>query len=47
MQSNHAQLVERLVSGKMSKPQFMDTEAQIIKKRDEAVEKLNQYVNTL
>ena len=47
IQSNHAQLVERLVGGKMNKPQFVDVEAVLIKKRDEIVEKFNHLVNTL
>lgn len=47
LQSNNAQLVERLVSGKISKPQFVDAEALLAKKRDEVVEKLNHVVNML
>ncbi|EFX75282.1 hypothetical protein DAPPUDRAFT_226428 [Daphnia pulex] len=46
-QSTHAQLVERLVGGKINKPQFVDAEAILIKKRDELVEKLNHLINTL
>lgn len=46
-QSTHAQLVERLVSGKINKAQFVDAEALLTKKRDELVEKLNHLINTL
>ena len=46
-QSTHAQLVERLVGGKINKPQFVDAETTLIKKRDELVEKLNHLINTL
>lgn len=47
MQTNHGMLAERWASGKMSRPQFAESEAQLIKKKEDLAEKLAQLVNTL
>ncbi len=39
-QANQSQLVEKLVSGKMPKHQFVDQESGIIRKKEEAKERI-------
>ena len=39
-----AGLVEKLVSGKMAKQQFIDQEAGILRKKEEALDRINQLL---
>ena len=43
----HAQLVERLVGGKVSKPQFIETEAMLHRRKEDLLEKMTQSINSL
>lgn len=47
MQTNHGTLIERWAAGKMSRPQFVETESQLMKKKQELAEKLAQLVSTI
>nr|CAG4643152.1 EOG090X04O4 [Ilyocryptus agilis] len=47
LQTNHGLLVERLLSSKMSKLQFLESESQILKRKEEMAEKLAHLINTL
>ncbi len=41
-QANQAQLAEKLVTGKLPKQQFIDQESVVLRKKDEAKEKIAQ-----
>ena len=43
-QTNQSGLVEKLVSGKLGKQQFIDQEGVIVKKKDECLEKMNSIL---
>ena len=43
-QANQSGLVEKLVSGKLGKQQFIDQEGAIVKKKDECLEKMNSIL---
>ena len=45
--TNHGNLVERLVCGKMNKQQFLDAEVNVSKKKELLAEKLNQLVGSI
>ena len=44
--SFQAGLVEKLVSGKLAKQQFVDQESAIMKKKEETIEKINSIVKS-
>jgi len=46
-QTNQSGLVEKLVSGKLGKQQFIDQEGAIVKKKDECLEKMNSILGHL
>ena len=43
-QTNQSGLVEKLVSGKLGKQQFIDQEGAIVKKKDECLDKMNSIL---
>jgi len=46
-QTNQSGLVEKLVSGKLGKQQFIDQEGAIVKKKDECLDKMNSIMGHL
>jgi hypothetical protein len=44
---SHGQLVERFVGGKVSKPQFIETEALLHRRKEDLLEKMTQLINSL
>jgi len=46
LQAQQASLVEKLVSGKMAKQAYIDQESNIIKKKEEAIEKINNVIKS-
>lgn len=43
-QANQSGLVEKLVTGKLGKQQFIDQEGAIVKKKDECLDKMNSIL---
>ena len=46
-QTTQSGLVEKLVSGKLGKQQFIDQEGAIVKKKEECLEKMNSILGHL
>lgn len=46
LQAQQASLVEKLVSGKMAKQAYIDQEGAIVKKKEDAIDKINNIIKT-
>ena len=45
--AQHATIAERLLAGKLAKPQFVEQEAQLNRKKEEAVQRMEAVVASL
>jgi len=46
LQTQQASLVEKLVSGKMAKQAYIDQEGAIVKKKEDAIDKINNIIKS-
>ena len=47
LQQTQANIVDKLIGGKITKQQYLDQDSAVVKKREEAREKMNQLTNLL